>query len=255
MNWYDDLCEYYGVTPEEADILGTRKTGRKPNFPSSETCEPVSGKSMDEYWDSKPRNTMQEKMNFYKDIGAWLSFRQCKYRSEFNYRRSFFHRIKDGCSIVEYGCGVAPLTNYIVEKYNKSDIYNIKFHLVDVESEPLEFAKWRLKKKAPGLNIIYHDISADYPVPVFYEKFDIVCIMDVFEHLPNPYDVMKNLTESAKENAFLVETWRNGGVGGCDLKEAENEREKTMRHINKYWKIIKGGSNRHYLRRSLSYIR
>jgi len=252
MNWYDDLCEYYGVSAEEADVLGTRKTGRRPNFPGSETCDPVSGKSMDEYWDSKERKTLQEKMDFYKDIGAWLSFRQCKYRSNFNYRRIFFSRIKDGCSIVEYGCGVAPLTNYIIERY-KGDLSTLKFHLVDVASEPLKFAKWRLNKKAPDLDVIFHDITADYPVPVFDVKFDVVCIMDVFEHLPNPYAVMTNLTENAKEGAFLVETWREGGVGGCDLQEAEDERSETMRHINEYWDITKKGSHRNYLRNSKTF--
>ena len=55
MNWYDDLCEYYKVTPEEADLLGTRKTGRKPNLPGSLTCDPVSGKTFEEIWERKPR--------------------------------------------------------------------------------------------------------------------------------------------------------------------------------------------------------
>jgi len=32
MNWHDDLCEYYLVSPEDAIELGVRKTGRKPNL-------------------------------------------------------------------------------------------------------------------------------------------------------------------------------------------------------------------------------
>ena len=53
MEWYTDLCEYYKVSPEEADDLGTRKKGRKPNLPGSATCEPVSGLTFEEIWKGK----------------------------------------------------------------------------------------------------------------------------------------------------------------------------------------------------------
>ena len=63
MEWWKDLCEYYKVDKETAIQLGVRKTGRKPNFPSSPTCPAVGGKNMEEFWDSKPRNTIQQKMD------------------------------------------------------------------------------------------------------------------------------------------------------------------------------------------------
>lgn len=254
MDWYDDLCEYYKVSPEEADILGTRKTGRKPHFPGSDTCKPVSGMNMEEYWDSRSRNTLQEKMDFYKDIGSWLSFRQCKYRSTFNYKNMFFPYLKNKCSVVEYGCGVAPLTNFIVENYKKSDINNMTFHLVDVVSEPLDFAKWRFKKKNPNLKIVFHEITENYPVPVFDISFDIICAMDVFEHLPNPLDVMKNLTKHSKTGTFFSETWRGGDANRCNLQEAENQRSETMSFIKKYYDIIKSGSNRCYIRNDVLFL-
>ena len=49
MNWYDDLCEYYNVTPQQALELGTRKTGRRPFFPQSVTCQnPPQGLTFEE---------------------------------------------------------------------------------------------------------------------------------------------------------------------------------------------------------------
>mgnify|MGYP003663312756 CR=1 FL=1 len=44
--WYDYLCEYYDVSPDEALELGTRSDGRKPNLPGSRTCEPISGQKI-----------------------------------------------------------------------------------------------------------------------------------------------------------------------------------------------------------------
>ena len=46
--WYSDLCEYYNVSQEEAISLSERKTGRKPNFPGSKTCKPLSGMNWEE---------------------------------------------------------------------------------------------------------------------------------------------------------------------------------------------------------------
>lgn len=245
--WCDDLCEYYGVTPEQAVELGTRKTGRRPNLPGSKTCKPVSGKNFEELWQEKPRETIQQKMDFYKDIGAWQVFRQCNYRSTFDYGKIFFPHIKsETTSFLEYGCGVAPLTNYIIENRNRfeGNITSWSFGLVDVVGEHLEFAKWRLKKKAPDVNFDFYEITELDPVPKFKNNFDICCIMDVFEHLPNPYDVLVNLYSHSKPGAVLVETWREGTPGGPDLEEAEAQRKITTAFLREHFDLIKRGSIR-----------
>jgi len=249
MNWYDDLCDYYNVSPKDAIELGIRKTGRRPNLPSSTTCKAVNGKNFEELWSMKPRQTIQDKMDFYKDIGAWQVFRQCNYRHDFNYGNIYFPYLTKTSSIVEYGCGVAPLTNYIIEHANTiGNIENMKFSLVDVAGEHFEFAKWRLHKKAPNIKFYFYEINSNCMVPLFDVKFDIICIMDVFEHLPNPMDVMVNLYKHSNHNCLLVETWREGKSGGPDLPEAESQRTSTMQFINKYYNKIKDGSIRMYLK-------
>ena len=62
--------------------------------------------------------------------------------------------------MVEYGCGIAPVTNYIIEHRNElGNLTSSIFVLVDVEGEHLEFAKWRLQKKAPDLKFVFHQIN------------------------------------------------------------------------------------------------
>ena len=48
--WYADLCEYYHVTSAQAEELGTRKPGRKPDLPGSPTTHAVSGVTFEEIW-------------------------------------------------------------------------------------------------------------------------------------------------------------------------------------------------------------
>lgn len=250
MLWYKDLCEYYGVSSEEAINLGVRKTGRKPNLPGSKTCKPVSNKTFEELWDDNPRETIEQKMNFYKDIGAWQVFRQCNYRNKFDYSSVFGEYLFDGASILEYGCGVAPFTSYVLENY--PDYKNINFTLVDVGGEHLEFAKWRLAKNYPWSKINVHEVTPETIVPIFSSQFDIVCIMDVLEHLPNPYDVIVNIFNHCNQGSILVETWvdkSDGKHGGPDLEEAEKDRHRTNAFLNEKFHKIKNGSMRTYRRR------
>lgn len=92
MNWYDDLCEYYNVSAEEAISLSERSLGRKPSFPGSATCEPVTGKTWVDHGDDGPgesdleeaeaereitQNLIKEKFNLVYDAGG-IRFHQLK---------------------------------------------------------------------------------------------------------------------------------------------------------------------------------
>ena len=125
MNWYDDLCEYYSVTPEQALQLGTRSSGRKPDLPGSETCEPVSGMTFEDIWALKPRDTNEQIFEFYRDQGAWSTFRQCVrhvdliglHLNVFKIVAQYFSQTRGSLAnihFLEYGCGVAPFINTLL---------------------------------------------------------------------------------------------------------------------------------------------
>ena len=84
-----------------------------------------------------------------------------------------------------------------------------------------------LTKKKKLHRVVFHEITEEYAVPQFDHNFDIICIMDVFEHLPNPYDVVKNLVAHANDGCVMVETWVNksgGRASGPDLEEDKNKK-------------------------------
>jgi 2-polyprenyl-3-methyl-5-hydroxy-6-metoxy-1,4-benzoquinol methylase len=244
MAWYDDLCEYYKVTKDQAVQLSTRAPGRKPSLPGSPTTHAVSGKTFENLWDEKPRDTIQQKMDFYKDIGAWQAFRQCNYNKDIGLRYAYlFKRIVLSGVLCEYGCGIAPITNHLIENHSPR-AREMTFHLVDVPGEHLCFAKWRLKKKAPHTNIVFHEISEAQPVPDFGNvKFDFVTIMDVLEHVPNPLCIVETITEHMTTGGILVENWIRGhNADRENLHEAEYERPMCMAYIDdNYIRLFKEG--------------
>jgi 2-polyprenyl-3-methyl-5-hydroxy-6-metoxy-1,4-benzoquinol methylase len=235
-----DLVEYYNVSPEEAEILGTRATGRKPSFPASLTCDAVSGKTWEELWHDKPRETTEQRLNFYKDIGAWSAFRQVLYRRDFNYGYFYNKFCTVNSSILEYGCGVAPMANFLLDRM-ASDKHNTRFTLVDVTSEHFEFAKWRIEKKASNVRVEFIDITLENMVPSFSSKFDFVCIMDVFEHLPNPVNVLKAIYSCCNPGCHLVETWidhKPTDVGEDDLVSAAEQRDEWLKLLREKFDLI-----------------
>lgn len=258
MFWYNDLCEYYNVTPENAIALSERSSGRKPSFPGSPTCEPVSGKTWEELWHDKPRETIEQKIAFYKDIGAWQSFRQCNYRKDFPYQQIYQNFCKPDASILEYGCGVAPMSSFAAKAVG--DNHQLKFTLVEVPSEHYEFGKWRLKKHAPKTSFDFIEITHENLIPEFKTNFDLICMMDVLEHLPNPYDVMTNIIEHCNPNAILIETWvdhGDDGPGESDLEEAEAEREVTQNLISEKFTLVHdaGGIRFHQYTAGLNFLK
>ena len=237
--WYEDLCDYYNVSPQEAILLSERRSGRKPSLPGSKTCEPVSGKTWEELWDDKPRETLQQKMEFYNEIGSWQSFRQCNYRKDFPF--GFFYNVytRFGDHILEYGAGVCPLANAFLE-VNKNPYYEFSF--VEVDCEHYTFGKWRLQKKSPNTKMNFFTVDHVNPVPDLekVKKFDFVSMLDVLEHLPNPLDVIKKVCDQTHGGGYLLETWveHDHGPGHADLEEAEEQREDVFKFIEENYDFI-----------------
>ena len=253
MNWYDDLCEYYQVSPEKALELGTRKKGRKPDLPGSATCKPVSGLTFEEIWESKPRETTAQIFEFYKDIGAWSSFRQCKYHehgpayntgpitaslvSQYFFSDSLYNKnqLTTDIRVLEYGAGVAAISCWLHDNLKNC---NFKFHINDVPCEHLTFGNWRLKKR--GADVEKFEIEPDKFPDYGNVKFDFIFMLDVLEHLNDPYQAIQEVIKFSENNkTFFFETWvdhddQKQGTH-CDL---DRDKEKTKNLIQKNFSLI-----------------
>ena len=182
---------------------------------------------------------MEQKMAFYNEVGAWQSFRQCNYRKDFPFGFFYNHFIRLGDHILEYGSGVCPLANSFVE-VNKQPAFTYSF--VEVECEHYRFGKWRLRKKSPETTFNFFTVDHEKPIPDFSNvtNFDFVSMLDVLEHLPNPLDVIHNVTSNLNGGGYLLETWvqHEHGPGHSDLHEAEEQREDVFKFIGENYDMV-----------------
>ena len=257
MNWYDDLCEYYKVTPEEADLLGTRRTGRRPNLPGSPTCDPVSGKTFEEIWESKPRKTTPQIFEFYKDIGAWSSFRQCKYHQhgpaynsgQIAAQQISINQYKENIKVLEYGAGVAPVSCWL---YDNLKNCNFQFYINDVPCEHLTFGKWRLGKR--GADVKKFEIKPDEFPDYGDVKFDFVFMLDVLEHLDDPLKAINEIIKHSTPNRTLFfETWVNHEDGKSTHCNLDRDKKETIRLIRENFALVSDAGGMRVWKKFLSF--
>ena len=238
-NWYEDVCEYYSVSPKEAKSLGIRKFGRKPDLPVSATTHPVSGKTLEDIWDKYTRETPEDINSFYKEIGSWAVFRQAYYRRNLT-GVNFVNGLTAGDRFCEYGSGIAPITNWIIRNMPNS---SFELTIADVESEHLTFGEWRLRKFIKTHNLqfkltILKINTRSLPLKGHYKA---ITILDVFEHLYNPLDVVKHLTDHLHTGGMLWENYLvEEEIHGSNLKESFDQRPLVFDHLYSTCRLISG---------------
>jgi hypothetical protein len=254
--WYTDLCEYYGVTPEKALELGSRSEGRKPDLPGSKTCQPVSGMTFEDIWALEKRDSVESVYKFYKDQGAWSSFRQCvRHKDMEKLHMSFFQTLSsanvftDGYHICEYGAGVAPFTmsllKYVDDKTAKK--LDFKITIADLDCEHFDFAKYRLnsikeKREMKNLELVFKTITPAGP-PEFDSTIDAVICFEVLEHVPSPVDVLMNFKNNMKYGSYYFENFIKHDHDekqdhSPDLDSARNEREAYYKTLNDHYDLV-----------------
>jgi len=246
-----DLCDYYGVSMQDAVKLGTRSSGRKPNLPGSKTCDPVSDMTLEDIWAVSKRIDENSIFKFYKDQGAWSSFRQVvRHLDLINDHIDILNafQIMPGMHICEYGCGVAPFMRTFLQ-YADKNIRNIEISLSDVDSEHFSFGAWRIRKTIAerDININLNAVEIEPgKLPVYNTLLDIVIIFEVLEHVPSPVKCIENLTGQMSVNGILLENFIKHGAedddDGPDLKSARTEREVYYQFLKQNFDLVGGRS-------------
>jgi ubiquinone/menaquinone biosynthesis C-methylase UbiE len=242
--WYEDLCEYYGVTPQQAGKLGSRSASRRPDLPTSSTTKAVSDMTMTEIWESKPRNTAEEIYQWQKDLGAWSAFRQCYYH---RYDR-FDWLVKDlpsGSKYCEYACGSAPICNWIVENV-KDRVFH--FTTVDVDCEHRTFGEWRLRRRIErsGRPFTLQPlvVKPNAPLPLTDRDYDVITVIEALVLIHNPLEVVRHITEHIRKGGKLWETYTvmddHRTKNWTSFRQAQQQRPAVFDYIHANYKLLEG---------------
>ncbi len=175
-------------------------------------------------WERKPRTTETDYRSFYAETDYWVLRQMYHSRNECYHvlARSMRRGGREG-DFCEYGCGVAPITAWLRPRFPRW-----RYTLVDLPSPMLEFVRWRFRDhpkvetKSPGL-------GADLPLS---RDYDLITCMDVLEHVINPLEVVRHLTEHLKPGGTLHLNFIHA-PGGENLVESAAQRAEAILYLNR----------------------
>ena len=180
-----------------------------------------------------------ENSNKNEYLNAWqrheniyLTFGSCyKYALDPFSGLPFLKYLKDKDSILEYGCGLAPITTSLLKC--KKKMY--KFTLADIRSFTYHYSKYRLKQH----NVRFIDVIP-YELPALEDRYDTIFLMTVLEHLPDPEKVIRLLTEHLKVPGYLIFDYALGEGRGLDTMESVKQRQSVLDFVNSKYYIVSG---------------
>ena len=101
----------------------------------------------------------------------------------------------EGKTAIDVGCGGGILTESLAAK-------GAKLTGIDMGEAPLAVA--RLHAAEAGLDIDYQQTTAEEIAAQRAEEFDLVCCMEMLEHVPDPASVVQSCADLAKPGATLT---------------------------------------------------
>jgi len=182
-------------------------------------------------WFTRPRNTLEDILHFYKEVDVYL-FRQ-PYKKRFGGFRWYIHLVDhiDNPSIIEYGCGCADLTEWLIKKFK-----NFDFTVSDIPSATLEFVKW--KKRRFKYNYTILTIGPGKEGIPLSRDYDLIICQDVLEHTPNPLEIVTSFVNHLSPGGVLITSFVNA-PGGENLELSAKKRESVKLYLKKNLIAIK----------------
>jgi 2-polyprenyl-3-methyl-5-hydroxy-6-metoxy-1,4-benzoquinol methylase len=70
--------------------------------------------------------------------------------------------------------------------------------------------------------------------------YDVIVCLAVFEHLPNPYEIVEVFYDHLKQGGVLIFDYIKGEGKGLDSKAGLTDRKKVLAFIEKNLNILEG---------------
>ena len=128
-------------------------------------------------------NTEEYYNGFYKELSKLDEL-----SNTFEKIKSFLPELKGNESIVDIGCGHGGVCHELIKQ--GFDVSGIEINQDAIKS---------LKEK--GFKILQSDITKPFDI---VDRFNIVCILDVLEHLFDPYLLLKEAKKITKKDGYII---------------------------------------------------
>lgn len=141
--------------------------------------------------------------------------------------------IPRGARVCEYGCGLAPIAQCLVNFYRGK---NITITAADIPSYMLHFVRWKFRA-TPFVRVAALDPNDNAPLK---ELYDVIACMTVFEHLPRPLLLVQHLHRQLKPGGIFMFDYIAAEGRGLDTKAAVIQRSDMLNFIREHFTVLRG---------------
>ena len=190
-------------------------------------------------WTKKERRQLKQIFSFYGETDYWV------------YRQTYFNRHKAFADIAlallfkpkgrfcEYGGGVGPVTNWLINKFPQW-----QYQIIDLDCPVLKFSRWRFRDRPNVSFKIVNSIT-----PPLDGSFDVIACKQVLEHVPDPLTAVKQFVKHLNPGGwFFVDYVNNPGRENL-ISSAKKRRQVLgflVRHLRPVFKINPNKSHEGY---------
>lgn len=182
-------------------------------------------------WYDQERGSVAEIRHFYREIDVY-PFRQPFLKRFGGFR--WYGRLVDHIEkprVLEYGCGSAILTEYLLVHYS-----DYMFTVADIPSVTLDFVEW--KKNRYDLPYSILEIGDEGVEVLNQREYDLIICQDVLEHTHDPVEIVTGFAEHLSEGGVLVVDFVDD-PGGENLIQASLAREDVKRFLKRNLHALK----------------
>jgi SAM-dependent methyltransferase len=147
----------------------------------------------------------------------------------------FIH--KEVYNFFEFGCGICPVSYLILNFFNKQDRSSfLNLNICDFDCDHFHFGIWRLYnflENNQDLDCSINDIySEDNEFHIPSEKQDVIYLMNILNHLPDPLLAIRCFKESLSPEGLIVENFYRSSLSTPGhVSHRDDFFEKSMKDL------------------------
>jgi len=196
-------------------IVKNEQFGYKTLYPIP-TQEELNEFYLDKYYESMKKNDSQSMERFINDNESSKSEVKWLETTEYEDAHLIFNQYLPNGRLLDIGCGTGEILTYMKDK---------GYQVVGIEPSKIAYEK-AISKSLQVYNCGLHEfiLKAD-------EKFDIINMTNVLEHIPNPMETITMCKKLLKKGGVIRIKVPN------DFNELQSEIVRNL-HKNKWWIAI-----------------
>jgi 2-polyprenyl-3-methyl-5-hydroxy-6-metoxy-1,4-benzoquinol methylase len=148
--------------------------------------------------------------------------------------RDFITWIPHRGSVLEFGCGLAPITTSLTRFYRDRAL---SMTCADIEHVLFHYVRWKFSEE-PCVRALAIDPSTDDPLDQVL--YDTILCMTVLEHVPRPLQTLRCLRAHLKPGGYFIFDYINSEGKGLDSEGGVRERSQVLQYICEHFDIVEG---------------